>query len=89
MLIKMQSSIAGLVALATDIMQSRQERHELVEILQARDIAFAHVLTLFSSHAGILHTKKPMRNAANGLVLLERKCCAERDWNGICLPAAC
>jgi len=47
----MQLAVACLVSLAADIMQSREEWRELVEILQVRHVLFAHVIAAFASHA--------------------------------------
>ena len=51
-LVEMQLAVAGLVALAAHVVQASQQRSELVEILQARHVLFAHVLALLAGHAG-------------------------------------
>ena len=51
-LVEVQLAVAGLVALAADLVQAREQRSELVEILQARHVLFAHVIAAFASHAG-------------------------------------
>ena len=51
-LVVMELSISGFVALTADIMEACEQGCELVEILQARHVLFAHVIPAFSSHAG-------------------------------------
>ena len=58
----MQLAVAGLVALAADFMQPREQWSELVEILQARHVLFPHVIAAFASHAGNDARLTKMRN---------------------------
>ena len=51
-LVEVQLAVAGLVALAADVVQAFQERRELVEVLQARHVFFAHLFALLASHDG-------------------------------------
>jgi hypothetical protein len=43
-LVEVQRAVAGLVALATHLVQARRQGSELVELLQARHVLFAYVL---------------------------------------------
>ena len=45
-----------------DVVQACQQRRELVEILQARHVLFAHVFALLAGHAEKLCAARHMRN---------------------------
>ena len=57
-LVEVQRAVAGLVAFAAYVVQARQERGELVEILQARHVLFAYVLALLAGHAAIMRAAR-------------------------------
>ena len=77
---KCSCAVAGLVALAADLVQARQERSELVEILQARHVLFAHVFALLAGHAGnYARSSKPRNTTCVGFGRM-RKSRAEQDW---------
>ena len=50
-MVEVQLSIACLVALAADLVERLEERQDLIEILQARDVLLTDVLAFFGSHA--------------------------------------
>jgi hypothetical protein len=50
-LIEMQLAIAGLVALAADVMETFQQRPESIEVLQARDVLLADFFPFLSRNA--------------------------------------
>lgn len=50
-LVVVKPAIAGIVPLAPDLVQLREQRQQLVEILQARDILLTDVFTLLAGHA--------------------------------------
>lgn len=58
----MQRAAAGLVACAADFLQARLPRSELVEMFQARDILFAHILALLARHAENYARLRKQRN---------------------------
>ena len=47
----MQLAIACAVTVVPDVIQSFEQRHELIEVLQSGDVLFANVLSFVSSHA--------------------------------------
>ena len=53
-LVEMQLAIAGLVALAPHLVQSGQQRPQLVEVLQPLHVRLADFLTLLARHGHIL-----------------------------------
>jgi hypothetical protein len=85
-LVEMQLSISRLVALAADIVESLEQRHELVEVFQAGDVFVADFFTFFSSHAGDYARRGGTRNTTLGLFEkigdVTRNNRAEQDWAG-------
>jgi hypothetical protein len=83
-LVEMQLSISRLVALAADIVESLEQRHELVEVFQAGDVFVADFFTFFSSHAGDYARRGGTRNTTLGLFEkigdVTRNNRAEQDW---------
>jgi hypothetical protein len=57
-LIKVELAVPRLVALAAHLVQARQQRRELVEVLQARNVLFAHVFALFACHTRLLSQRQ-------------------------------
>ena len=78
-LVEMQLAVAGLVALATDVVQACQERGELVEILQARHVFFTHVIAILAGHAGNYARLHKQRNTTCAGFVSMRKSRAEQD----------
>ncbi len=80
-LVEVQLPIAGLVALATHVMEACQQRSELVEILQARHVLFTHVVTLRAGHAEDYARLANERNTTCVGCVQMRKSRAEQDWD--------
>jgi hypothetical protein len=78
---------AGLVALASDLMQSSEQRLQFVEVLQARDIFRADLLTFLPGHAGHYARRREPRNATFGLFVpvcnARSNYRAEQDWHRV------
>jgi hypothetical protein len=49
-LVEVELAIAGLVALAADIAQAIEQRHQFVEVFQARDVLITDVFAFLSGH---------------------------------------
>ena len=78
-LVEVQAAVAGLVALAAHFVQARQHRRELVEILQARDVLFAHIFAAFASHADDYARSAKSRNTTCVGYVRMHKSRAEQD----------
>jgi hypothetical protein len=78
-LVEVQLAVAGLVALAADVVQTRQERSELVEILQARYVFLPHFLAFLAGHAGDYARWEKERNTTCVGCVRMRKYHAEQD----------
>ena len=79
-LVVMQHAVAGLVALAADFMQACQQGSELVEILQARHVLFAHLFAHLPGHGDDYARLEKPRNTTNAGCDRMRKSRAEQDW---------
>ena len=82
-LVEVQFPVAGLVALATDVVEACQQRRELVEILQARHVLFAHVFAFLAGHAQDYARLGKQRNTTCAGCVQMRKSRAEhaeQDW---------
>ena len=78
-LVVMQLAVAGLVSLAADLMQAREEWSELVEILQARHVFFTYVNPAFAAHVGNYARLSKTRNTTYAGCVRMRKSRAEQD----------
>ena len=79
-LVEVQSSVARLVPLAPHVVQALQQRHELVEVFQARDLFFGDCFAFPAGHAMIMRVNPPSRNTPCAGSVEMRKYRAEQDW---------
>jgi len=85
-LVEVQRAVAGLVTLAADIVQTCQQRSELVEILQARYVFLPHFLAFFAGHARDYARLGKERNTTCVGSVEMRKSRAEQDWDITDIP---
>ena len=64
-----------------DLVQARQERRELVEVLQARHVFFAHVFAFLPAMPRIMRASAKTRNTTCVGCVRMRKSRAEQDWD--------
>src|SRR5450432_2332614 len=87
--IEVQRTIAGSVAVAADLVQAFEQGRKLIEVLEAAHIGLANrrLGTSLRLHAPIMINPSCWRNTVR-MYFRERKCRAEQHWDAIVSPFA-